>query len=243
MDRRQFGGLAQAFTARLPRRVVLGRLAAGGVTLGAAGFAPAFVAAQGATEVGGAPIGQIGLELLGHLDQDGTNFTTFGYLTHIGGLKPATLFTTDVPIARVEGDAHFTFYGTAHLTGRSVLGPLIVVDADGELTFYYHEAGGATYENGKSFAVGTPAAVMNLHIQTILNQQDKKDGHVSGTGNLTQTKATPFTIGGTTYQLGHQGLTGLLYTSGQAKKLDPPTPKRSESQGGGYVLITGPLSS
>jgi hypothetical protein len=242
VERRQFGGLAQAFAARLPRRSVLGGLAGGGLALGAAGLAPVSAAAQSTTEVGVAPVGQIGLELLGHLEQNGTDFTTFGYLTHIGGLEPATLFINDVPIARTEGDAHFTFWGSAKLTGRSVLGPLIVVDADGEMTFFYHEQGGATYDKGASFKIGTAVAAMSLHIQTILNQQDKKNGHITGTGNLAQTEATSFAIGDTTYQFGHVGLTGLLYTTGQAMKLDPPTPKRSESQGGGYVLITGPAS-
>lgn len=244
MERRPFGGLARALAARVPRRVMLGGLASTSLALGAVGSVQASVAAQtvAATEVGVAPVGQIGLELLGQLEQNATTFTTYGYLTHIGGLEPSALFTTDVPIARTEADAHFTFWGSAALSGRSVLGPLIVVDADGEMTFFYHEQGGATYDNGKSFKSGTPVAVMSLHIQTILNQQDTKNGHITGTGNLGQTQSTPFTLDGKLYQFGHAGLTGLLSTSGQAKKLDPPTPKRSLSQGGGYVLITGPAS-
>ena len=71
-------------------------------------------------EVGSALAGQNAVEYVGRVDQDGANFASYGYLTHINGLTDTLLFSGTFPLVN-EANARFTFYATATLTSRYVI--------------------------------------------------------------------------------------------------------------------------
>src|SRR6476646_5070000 len=80
----------------LSRRRVLGGvgLAAGGVALTAAGaaFAPTAADAASTTPATGHS-GTTVAEFIAHIDQNGPNFTAYGYFTQIAGTQSSDLFT------------------------------------------------------------------------------------------------------------------------------------------------------
>src|SRR5579884_122635 len=201
----------------------------------------ASTASAAATEIGNAPPGRVALEIIAKIAQQGSKFSFYGYLTAISGLAEATLFATSNPAVRTAAGARFTFVGAATLAARSVVQPLFVVDAEGSLTIYFNEAGGANFGNGQGFSSGLPIAVLSLRFQSIINVLAPKQGLFTGFGELTQVAATPFTLAGRLWRLGHPGLTARLSATGQGTLLDPALP-RATIVSAGNVVVTGTTS-
>jgi hypothetical protein len=76
-------------------------------------------------EVGSALAGQNAVEYVGRVDQNGGNFVSYGYLTHISGLTSTLLFS-DI-LTTTEATARFTYYATATLTSHYVIANVAVV--------------------------------------------------------------------------------------------------------------------
>src|SRR5687767_4064682 len=89
-------------TSSLSRRGAVRGIAAAAAALPAAGVGRGRVSAQDAA---GEALGLTGpdlsaIEFVGKIDQRGTDFTFYGFLTHLDGLDEADLFTNDLAIGR-----------------------------------------------------------------------------------------------------------------------------------------------
>ena len=205
------------------RRVVLRGV--GGGALALLGGARGWVAGQEATEVGVAPEGGIAWEAIGRIDQNGVNFTAFGYLTYVAGLEEAQLHLPGgSPIARSEATARFTFFGNATLTARSVLENLFVVNAEGEQTFYVSELAGARFDRPESFFSGVPIATVDSRFQNTINTQAPDLGISTGYAEQVQTAAEPFSLDGISLQFGQTGARTRFHLTGQGTRTDAVLP-------------------
>lgn len=188
-------------------------------------------------EVGSATGGQNAVEFVGRADQDGANFISYGYLTHISGLTDTLLFSGTFPFVN-ETNARFTYYATATLTSRYVISSVFVIDSIGTTVYYYHPAGGAQFANPASFAVGQPVLTATVRSQNILNVQAPNLGVGTNFGELTQTGVSAFDLGGQTYQIGRVGLIERTFSTGEGTRTDPITPK-SFTVLSGNAVVTG----
>jgi hypothetical protein len=199
----------------------------GGAARGAAAASP---------PVGLPHAGQTAYEFVGRIDQDGDNFSSYGYLTYINGLDPAQLFSGPT---HSEANAHFTYYATASLTSRSVISNVFVLNGTAPLiTIYYNSYPSANFSNPASFAVGVPIATYQGRYQDVLNVQGPGAGIASNVGELRQLSVTPFTIGANSYQLGEVGLEQREWFTGEGTLTNPAIP-RSFIVGAGNVVVTG----
>lgn len=196
----------------------------------AAGLATVFFAsawqstsAATAAEIGIAPAGRNSMEFVGIVDQNGPQFSYYGYLTYIAGITQTLLFRD--PISHTEATARFTFSGTSTLTGRSVVENLFNLNAAGTVTFYYDETQGADFDDPSSFARGTAIATATTRFHNVLIVTAPNTGIANGEAELTQTVTTPFVVGGQSYQFGRNGLQQRFTYNGIGKRLEPTTPR------------------
>jgi hypothetical protein len=192
-------------------------------------------------EVGSAVGGVNAVEYVGRVDQDGSNFVSYGYLTHISGLTDTLLFSGTFPFVS-EVDAHFTFYTTATLTSRYILtsttSAIFVIDSIGTSVYYYNPTPGATFTNPVSFAAGIPIVTATVRSQNVLNVQAPNLGVGTNFAEFTQTGASPFTLNGQAYQLGRIGVLERIFSTGEGTRTDPITPK-SFTLVAGNAVVTG----
>jgi hypothetical protein len=193
-------------------------------------------AAQSATELGGGGVGEASLAFVGHVEQTGTLLDDFGYLTSLAGIDEADLFAGEDPLARDESAARIYFFTSAKLQTRSVLGTVFVTAGTGETTFYVSESGGPSFDDPATFKQGTAIATFEGTWQDVVNVQQPNEGVVSTSSDMTQTSATPFTIGTTQYVLGHTGLVLHLTATGQGVRSEPTEPRASIVYGGVGVV-------
>src|SRR3954451_17664522 len=118
---------------------------------------PDSAAAAAAGEVGSPQLGKIAYEFVGRIDQDGPNFVSYGYLTHVDGLPESVLFAD--PVNHSETTARITYYATGTLTARSVISGVTELNALGATRFYFDASGGANFANTATFADGTAIGV------------------------------------------------------------------------------------
>ena len=90
------------------------------------------------------------------------------------------------------------------------------------MTIYFNDKAGSSFAHPDTFAGGVPIASLSVRFQHIL---DVVSGTVVGSGDVTQTKATPFTLNSQTYQLGSVGLIEHVSSFGSGKRTDPVAPK------------------
>ncbi len=170
--------------------------------------------------VGGA--GQNAFELIGRINQNGLNFTGFGYLTYVRDLNNAEIYTN--PATPSEDTARFTYVATATLTSRAILTDVFVIDSQGTITFYFTQSPpDRSFDNSASFASGTPIATASMRYQDILLVQSPNKGIATGVSELTQLNAPAFTLNGQSYQFGQTNLLYRLSTTGNGTRtnLDP----------------------
>jgi hypothetical protein len=173
---------------------------------------------------------------VGRVDQEGVNFSSYGYLTYISGLDSAQLFSGAV---HSESYARFTYYATAPLTSRSVISNVFIINAAAPLiTIYYNSYPAANFSNPASFTAGVPIATYQGRYQDVLNVQGPGAGIASNVGELRQLSVAPFTLGANSYQLGEVGLEQREWFTGEGTLLNPATP-RSFIVGAGNVVVTG----
>ncbi len=188
--------------------------------------------AAGPTEVGVALFGQNAFEFTGRVDQNGLNITYCGYLTHIHGLTDTLLFSN--PISPSESTARFLYYGTATLTGRTIISNVFHIDAAGTMSVYYSETPAGTLCDTS----GAPIVTNTLRYEDITNVYAPYTAMVMDFGELTQLSANSFTLAGQMYQLGRVGLQERITAFGSATRTDPIAPK-SFSTLAGNAVVTG----
>jgi hypothetical protein len=182
-------------------------------------------------QVGVALGGQNAFEFIGRIDQNGADFTGYGYLTQIKDLSYAQIYTN--PAAASEDTARFTYVATATLTSRAVLTDVFTIDSQGTITFYFNESPpDRSFDNSASFASGTPIATASIRYQDILLVQAPNKGLASGVSEATQLDATAFTLDGQSYQFGYPDLLYRYSTIGNGTRVDPGPPIS-------YVLLAG----
>jgi hypothetical protein len=176
-----------------------------------------------AAEVGVAPIGRNSVEFVGIVDQNGLDFTYYGYLTYIAGITDTLLFTD--PISHTEKTARFTFYGSATMTGRAIVNNLFNLNASGVITYYFDETQGADFANPSSFRRGVAIASATTRFQNVLVVTAPDTGIANGVAELTQTSATPFVLAGQSHQLGRNLMEQRFTYNGFGNRLEPTTPR------------------
>jgi hypothetical protein len=174
-------------------------------------------------EIGVAPLGQNSMEFVGIVDQNGPQFTYYGYVTYIAGITNTLLFRH--PISHTEETARFTFYGSSALTGRSIISNLFNLNASGTITFYYDEAQGANLSDPESFKRGTAIASATTRFHNVLVVIAPNSGIANGEAELVQTQTASFVLGGQSYQLGRTGLRQRFSYNGIGTRLEPIAPR------------------
>ncbi len=143
------------------------------------------------------------LELVCRINQVGTKFTTFGYLTEIVGLAPSSLFDGT---PRNEHTAHFTLYSETEMKNRSVTGGVHALHVSGPLHVHLKQTPGADFDHPASFRTGKHIGAFDGDFQSIVSVTSPKKAIETLAGSLQQTGATRFTFGGVSHLLGQVGL-------------------------------------
>jgi hypothetical protein len=193
--------------------------------------------AADAEEVGVATGGANALELIGKIDQNGTGFNGYGYLTYISGIPDDQMFSD--PTNRSETTALFTFASAGTLTGQSVLETIFVLNVAGSTTFYYNDTPKGDFKDPTTFAGGMAILVSTERFQNIINVQAPDTAIDTTISQLTETSATPFTLNGSNYQLGHVNLQMRLTYTGEGKRTDKVLPKSTIIFAGNGVVSSG----
>lgn len=205
----------QARTGALTRRTALATAGAGGVAA-AAGLAtpgPASAARRGRPRRSRA-------DVIGEIVQEGTALTGHGYLTRARGVKQDDLFDG----AFDETGARVTWMATATLDQRFVRGNMIVVVAPGTLDVFLDDAG-ADFAAPGTFADGARIARFTARFENVLSITAPDQAIAQITGDLRQTAAPRFTLGGRRRRLGVRGLLLHLTATGPGRRLDPALPR------------------
>lgn len=218
-------------------RVSFGLALASMLVAAAALLGPASNAAT-ATVVGEVGPGQTTFTYVGRIEQNGTLADDFGYLTSIEGLEETVLFSGSDPLSRDQSTARFTYFANATLQTRSVNGNLFATAGTARTTLYFSDSGGANFDEPASFKRGQAVATYESHWRDIVNVQGPNQGIATVVSNETQTGATPFTIGGAQYVLGHDGLLLRLAFTGQGTRTDPTAPRATILYGGEAVALS-----
>src|SRR5437867_3408451 len=83
--------------------------------------------------------GQNAIEFIGRIDQDGPNFTGYGFLTYVFDVPDSLLFTDSSSHTAATARITYVATGTATASGRADLEGIIVHNATGEITFYFND--------------------------------------------------------------------------------------------------------
>ena len=183
--------------------------------------------------------GQVAWHFVGRIDQDGLEFTAYGYLTQVAGLDAGDLFTTSGD--HNEDNAVFSVVMESAESSRSKLNNVTVVDVTGTARIFLNESPDRTFGDPASFATGTEVGAASVTGQNILNidPENRDKGVAAASAELTQTSATRFTLGGTERQLGREGLIERLSLSGQGVRSDPNGPKSAIEVAGTMTITSG----
>jgi hypothetical protein len=184
--------------------------------------------------IGAGAIGQHTFEFIGKIDQNGSDFTSYGYITYMRTLPASALFTDAAHPS--ESTARFTYYAPGKLIARSVLGTLFDLASTGTMTIYASAAGGAAFANPVSFRHGTVVAVLTTRQQSIVNVQAPNQGILTLMGEASQQTVQSFTLLGGTYRMGHVGLQAQLTAVGQGTRMEPTAPRASFNVAGAAIV-------
>ena len=185
-------------------------------------------------------IGSGTYQFVGRIDQEGLDFTSYGYVYDIEGVAPQALFSDADAVNASEATAHFTYYATAELTARAVITDsaraIFPLDSVGEITYYYQDSPSASFDDPQSFMQGTAVTTATVRMQDILTVQAPNRGLAVGNGVFSVMSAQPFTFAGETVRFGRQGKSYRISTMGDAVRTDPLIPESS-------VLLAGDAAS
>jgi hypothetical protein len=185
-----------------------------GAALGPVSSAAAKSGGGGSGHVGNAKVGETATRLVGIIDQTQGSFTAYGFYTLIAGLSQSQLFSAPAD-PQIESNAFFTFYGTASLVQRTVVGNVFVLDVAGSLDHYYQESPASSFANPSSFASGVRIGTTEFALQDVLTQLAPAEGLAALEGQMTQVSSHPFRIGHRTFRFGKAGLKTQLIANGQ----------------------------
>lgn len=175
-------------------------------------------------------------QFAGRIDQDGLDFTGYGFIYDIEGIAPQELFSDSDAINGSEETAHFTYYATANLTSRAVVTDtergIFALDSVGEITYYYQHSPSADFDDPDSFTEGTAVTTATISLQDILTVQAPNRGLAMSQGEITVLTAETFTFGADTVRFGRPDKTYRVSTTGDAVRTDPLIPQSS-------VLLAG----
>lgn len=174
-------------------------------------------------DVGMPQPGQNSMEFVGIVDQDGLNFSYYGYVTYLAGASNSLLFTG--PFTQTEDTARMTFYGSATMTERAIISNVFNLNAAGTITFYFDDTPGADFDNPSSFIRGTAIATATTRFHNVLSVIAPNTGMATGVSELTQTATEPFEFNGQTYHLGRTGMQQRFTYSGFGTRLEPAAPR------------------
>lgn len=179
-------------------------------------------------------IGSSSYQFIGRIDQDGLNFTGYGYLYDVQGVAPQDLFAD--PLNPSESTAHLTYYTTATLSSRAVvtdeLHSIFALNSLGDITYYYQATPSASFENPQSFANGAAVTSAALHFQDVLSVQGPNRDLATGNGGFAILTAEPFMLGYETVRFGVPGSSYQISTWGDALRSGSLIPQSS-------VLLAG----
>lgn len=185
-------------------------------------------------------IGSGSYQFVGRIDQEGLNFTAYGYVYDVEGVDPEELFSGSTALNASESTAHFTYYATAELTSRAVITDtdrsMFPLNSVGEITYYYQDPPSASFDDPQSFIQGTAVTTATIRMQDILTVQGPDRGLAVGNGELSVSSVEPFTFGGETVRFGRPGKSYRISTMGDAVRTDPDIPRSS-------VLLAGDAAS
>jgi hypothetical protein len=213
----------------MARRLLLAVLAAS--VLGVAGAPAATAPARLAV----APAGRSAFEFVARIDQQGTAFRFYGYLTSIRGLADTALFTD--PANRGEATARLTFSGTTTLTGRSVLDGVFAVASSGDWDVFWNANAGARFADPASFAGGTRVARFALRFHNVLKVYGPNRGLTTGAGEAEQRSAAAFVADGRARRIGRPGAVFRLAVTGLGRRLEPTAPRAVLAVAGDAVAV------
>lgn len=185
-------------------------------------------------------IGSGSYQFVGRIDQEGINFTAYGYVYDIEGVAPEELFSDSDAVNASESTAHFTYYATAELTSRAVITDtnraIFPLNSVGEITYYYQDSPSASFSDPQSFIQGTAVTTATIRMQDVLTVQAPNRGLAIGTGELSVSSTEPFTFGEDLVRFARPGKSYRISTMGDAIRTDPVTPESS-------VLLAGDAAS
>jgi len=182
--------------------------------------------------------GKVAWRFVGHLDQNGSDFSGYGYLTQVDGLNDTQLYASGQP---GEQSARFTVAIASSLTSRSKLENVTIVNTKGTATIYYNESPAGSFSDPTSFAKGTAIAKADVDGQNVLNitSADRNQGIAAATAQLSQTSASSFKVDGTSHQFGRTGLVERMALNGEGRRTDPTVPKSLIEVAGDIIVSAG----
>lgn len=147
------------------------------------------------------------------LSAAGTTGSALGYFTSIKGLEDKNLFLGTDPDRQDESTAYFTTFSNARIVRVTTNGPLIIFEAENQVTAYFNPSSRARFSNPQSFKQGTIVATADESLQYIL---DVSTGSGTGVLNGKQTSAQPFMLNGELVQLGMADDKFTLFLQGKS---------------------------
>jgi hypothetical protein len=192
-------------------------------------------AAQEATplQVASGPLSERTMVLVGRTMQTPEQLQFFGYLNAASGLTGQDLFADDTDQVSA---ARFTFSAAVALQPPINRADTTSFSGAGTLRIYLATDGGADWNDPTTFSAGEVVAEYDLALQETLQRQAANVGVLVGDGTLTQSTANAFTLEGTPYRFGVEGLGQRLRYTGA---LTPETSGATLAAGvNGYAEVT-----
>jgi len=220
------------------RRRVLGGVglaAAGGVALttGASVLAPTVSEAGSITPATGHS-GTTVAEFVAHIDQNGTNFTAYGYFTQVTGTQNSDLFSA---ADRTEATALFTAAASGTLVARSSDDIIHSLDIEGEFDIFQRSGPGASFGTPASFSQGTNVATYTLVLQDVLTVIDTNKGIQTLTGDMVQTDAQKLSGALSKQRFGRKGTRLRIFATGLGVRTEATAPVASLKVAGNLTIV------
>ena len=162
--------------------------------------------------------GQIVLEVVGQVNNSGSNSVQFGYASKVAGVGNA--FLTNSAADQNESTARFTFYTEVVNRRVTTNGPLTLIVREGTTTVYLNTSP-ATFNSPDSFRSGTPIQTSAIHQQVIVDTIERTFTVVNSN---TITSTERFWADGTEFELGDVGQIFKTRLVGMLKVRDGSTP-------------------
>jgi hypothetical protein len=205
------------------RRHVL-RAAAAGAVVTAGGVAlPSAAVARATGGVVGIEPGVFAFSGVLGIDQEGAEFTGYGFLDEVAGIPDEVLFG-DV-LDRTEALARLTITGAVTLEQRTIRANVFVLDAVGTLQVFSLDAPGVSFDDLATFATGTAVAGYSVTLHDVLTVIAPNQGIPVLSGELIQTAAADFMLDGSWYRIGSPGARLALTGTGSGTRSDAELPR------------------